>query len=114
LLFYLYTFVTCLIVSFLTLLVMSYLGSGFGFGHLVKDIGKLAVVALLVAGTEYAFLQAPRPHWSFQTMTALLNAFYLRMAFFQELSNQEACGVAVACRGGHIIGLIILALMFAG
>ena len=105
-----FSFVVACVGSFVSLLLLSYAGTGFGFGDLRKDLLKLAIVALLVGLIDGAWTFMPNQHWSFYVITSVVHAIALSIAFFGDLSIKEAGLAAVGCRILYIIvGVTILA-----
>ena len=97
--------------SFFFLLALSYLGTGFGFGDIKKDLLKIAFVSALVGLADAAWSLVPIHHWSFHLITMLVHGILLRVAFFEALSKKEASMVAVVSRVLYfLVALFLMAL----
>ena len=97
--------------SGLFLLALSYLGTGFGFGDLKKDVLKLATVSVLVGVADGLWTFAPMHHWSFHVIVMLVHGILLRIFFFEDLSGKEASMVVVVTRVFYfIVALVLMAL----
>ena len=97
--------------SVLSLLALSHLGTGFGFGDLEKDLLKIAVVSVLVGVAEPLMWSAPVQHWSFHIVVILVHAILLRLLFFNDLSSQEAFMVAVVTRVLYFLTGLVLKML---
>jgi len=98
--------------SGLFLVALSYLGTGFGFGDLKKDLLKLAAVSALVGAADGLWTFAPMRHWSFHVMVMLVHGILLRLFFFEDLCSKEATMVAVVTRVFYfIVALVLMAVV---
>ena len=97
--------------SFTFLLALSYLGTGFNFDNIMKDLSKIAFVSSLVGLAEAAWLLGAIHHWSFHLIIMLVHGILLRVVFFEDLSKKEASMVAVASRVLYfLVALVLMAL----
>ena len=97
--------------SGLFLVALSYMGTGFGFGDLKKDLLKLAAVSALVGVADGLWTFAPMHHWSFHVIVMLVHGILLRLFFFEDLSGKEASMVAVVTRVFYFIAALVLMAM---
>ena len=93
--------------SGLFLLALSYMGTGFGFGDLEKDLLKLAAVSLLVGVADGLWTFLPMHHWSFRVIVMIVHWILLRLSFFEDLSSKEASMVAVVTRVFYFIAALV-------
>jgi len=106
----LYSAIITAVGTGLSLLALSHLGTGFGFGDVLKDTLKIALVSVLVGVADALWSLAPVHHWSFHVIVALVHGFLLRMFFFYELSGKEATMVAVVTRVLYFLVALVLLL----
>ena len=107
------SFIGLSIGSFLALLFLNFLGTGFGYGDLKKDLLRIAGVATIVACVEGGWSFAPARHWTFAIITTVIHAIVFKLFFMEELETTEAVMAAVICRGVLIIAGMILVLSTA-
>lgn len=100
--------------SGISLLALSYLGTGFGFGEIAKDMLRIVIVSVLVGVADILWSLAPVHHWSFHVIVMLVHGFLLRVFFFHELSGKEATMVAVVTRALLFLVSLFLAVMHPG
>jgi len=98
--------------SGLFLLALSYMGTGFGFGDLKKDLLKLAAVSLLVGAADGLWTFLPMHHWSFHVIIMIVHWILLKLLFFEDLSTKEASMVVVVTRVFYfLVALFLMAVM---
>ena len=111
----LFSFIVVAIGDFIILYILTYAGTGFGFGDLKKDILKLLCVSVIIGLVDGAWSLAPVQHIAFHGITVFVHAFVLAVFFFEEMARQEAFIVAVCQRILYlVIAVTILAATASG
>jgi len=99
------------VANVIMLVVISSMGTGFGFGHFKKDMVRVGFVALVVALADGAWTLVPQSHWSWinHCVSGVVHVGVLRMTFLEEITHVESVGVAAGCRSAYWLFLLALA-----